>query len=161
MSSFYSMREKLLPLGIYTDEPGSELYCEQQAFAAGLDLLFEQLEEMEAELFISTAETYGLSEREKLFGRVREDLTLSQRRELLCKRELMNFEVLTLEAFGRVLESWGVSDYSFVESLTRARLTVRITDALDETQQRVIEERANIEIPAHAEVRITYGISDE
>ena len=151
------MRDKLLPLGLYTDEPGSELYCEQKAFAEGLDMLFDKLEEMETELFIATAEGYGLSEREKLFGRVREDLTVSQRRELLSKKELMNFDVLTLEAFGRALESWGVTDYSFAESLTRARLTISISDVPDETQQRVIEERANIEIPAHAEVNLIFS----
>ena len=156
MSSYLSMKEKLLPLGLYSLEEGSEVDCEVKAYASELEDIFTELTIFEREMFISSAALYGLDEREKMYGKVRDDLDLQERRELLEMREEMNFDVLTLDRFGEVLESWGVTDYTLTESLTRARLTVRISDDLDDTQKRMIEERAQIEIPAHAEVNIIY-----
>ncbi|MCD8025632.1 MAG: hypothetical protein LUF33_01500 [Clostridiales bacterium] len=68
MDSFTSMKSKLLPLGLYTIEDGSNLYAELKAYAAGLDSVFENLDTMLREYFIDTAQTYGITEREKLIG---------------------------------------------------------------------------------------------
>ena len=64
-NSYASMKAKLAPLGIYTLAEGSVTDCELKAYAAGIDRLFDTLDIAERESFIETAETYGLSEREK------------------------------------------------------------------------------------------------
>ena len=76
-NSYASMKAKLAPLGIYTLAEGSVTDCELKAYAAGIDRLFDTLDIAERESFIETAETYGLSEREKFADKEKPELPVS------------------------------------------------------------------------------------
>ena len=52
------MKQKLMPLGLYDLEGQSEVLCELKAYAEGLDLLFEYIDELFRENYIATAESY-------------------------------------------------------------------------------------------------------
>ena len=84
-NSYASMKAKLAPLGIYTLAEGSVTDCELKAYAAGIDRLFDTLDIAERESFIETAETYGLSEREKFADKEKPELPVNTRRELLLR----------------------------------------------------------------------------
>ena len=87
MDSYTSMVKKLTDTKLYSVRTGGRTYAELKAFAAGLDLLFNELDEMLKEYFIDTAQSYGLTERERFTGAVRDDLSIEKRRELLKIRE--------------------------------------------------------------------------
>ena len=64
MSEFQIMRNILSSTGIYDVSQGSELYAEIMAYSEGLDMLFDEVNEMLRECFVNTAENYGLTYRE-------------------------------------------------------------------------------------------------
>ena len=83
MDSYTSMVKKLTDTKLYSVRTGGRTYAELKAFSTGLDLLFNELGEMLKEYFIDTAQSYGLTERERFTGAVRDDLSIEKRRELL------------------------------------------------------------------------------
>ena len=87
MTAYESMSTKLLQTGLYGIEQGGAVDCELKAYAVELDRIYTELDVLLREAFVSTAQTYGISEREKFIGKERTDLTLARRRELLMLRE--------------------------------------------------------------------------
>ena len=69
MSRLQALRDALRPLGIYRLDEGSLVYAELAAYAAGLDLLEEGLDELEREAFIQNRPGEGVSKREKIYGK--------------------------------------------------------------------------------------------
>ena len=62
MNSFESMKTKLEGTGLYDITAKSNIGAELLAYAEGLDSVFDMLEMMERELFIDTAEDFGIAE---------------------------------------------------------------------------------------------------
>ena len=60
MNTLDSMKSKLKPLCFYDLSDTSLINAELEAYAAGLDNLYDMLEEIEKECFISTAEDYEI-----------------------------------------------------------------------------------------------------
>ena len=83
MSSYNSMKSKLIATGLYTLEDSSNTSEELKAFAQELDIIFDTLDEMTREYFIATAQSYGIIERERFIGKERSELPTEQRREML------------------------------------------------------------------------------
>ena len=81
------MRSKLIPTGLYSLETGGAVDCELKAYSVELDRIYSELDTFWREAFVATAETYGITEREKFVGKERTDLSLPRRRELLMLRE--------------------------------------------------------------------------
>ena len=74
-----TLRDMLLmtyPIKAYTLDNSTIVYKEYQSYAAALDVLRDTAEEILAECVSSTAENRGLEFYEKLFGPVRDDLSL-------------------------------------------------------------------------------------
>ena len=85
MSRLQALRDALRPLGIYKLEKGTLVYAELAAYAAGLDLLEDGLDELEREAFLPTAQGEGISRREEIYGKPKTLLPLRERREMLRK----------------------------------------------------------------------------
>lgn len=156
MDSFTSMKSKLLPLGLYTIEDGSNLYAELKAYAAGLDSVFENLDTMLREYFIDTAQTYGITEREKLIGAQRDEYTLEKRREMLKNTEQTVGLACTCSAFVKILESYGLSDFTMTENFSEQTVSITVADSLSDEEKAWIEERAEADFPSHLKVEFTY-----
>ena len=77
------LREKLDGCGLYDLQQGTVVYAELAAYAAGLQMIYDQLEELERELFITTAEDRGLEVYEKMLGAYNTDSSLQGRRNSL------------------------------------------------------------------------------
>ena len=83
MNSFSSMKNKLSAIGIYNIENGSNIYNELKAYSVELDRIFSELDTMLREYFIETAQSYGITLREKFLGREKTEYSLEKRREML------------------------------------------------------------------------------
>lgn len=156
-SSYASMKAKLAPLGIYTAAEGSVTDCELKAYASGIDPLFDALEIAERESFIETAESYGLSEREKFLEREKPDLPVSRRRELLLGNEQHLIRSGTAAAFTAFLHECGMTDITISEYNLHHYLTIKVSNALDEGQRSAAIKKLTQAAPAHLIVNITFA----
>ena len=78
------MKKCLKETGLYSLPGNSTVDYELQAYAAGLDPLFENLKKLQAESFTATAESWGLSYRETACGIPYPEAKTDRRREVLC-----------------------------------------------------------------------------
>lgn len=154
MDSLTSMYKKLLSLKLYSDKRSGNSYAELKAFSVGLNLLFGELDEMLREYFIDTAQSYGLTERERFMGAVRDDLSIEKRREMLKTREQTNEKFCTPEAFHKILQSYGLNSFEITEHPLENALTVKINDTLDEQTKVWINKMIENDFPAHLDVTV-------
>ncbi len=157
MGSFDSMKNKLAPLGVYSLEDGSTTVCELKAYSEGLDPLFNRLEEFERESFIATAETYGLSERERFSDKEKPDLTVEQRRALLTGLEQDLGAKGTPNGFTKHLNDNGIMDFSIDEYPTRQRMSIYINDDLNSAQIKRATKIIAQAVPSHINVKLFFS----
>lgn len=156
MSSYESMKQKLLPLRLYAFAEGSAVEAELKAYAEGLDPLLEALAHDEREAFIGTAEDEGLSEREKFLEREKADLTVEKRRALLLGTERAGKKEGTAEGFRQFLADCGLEQVTVEEVPLRQNIKVYIDDRLDEGGKTMIAQKIAQAAPAHLPIRIHY-----
>lgn len=154
MTAYGSMAEKLRPLGIYSLTEGSVPDSELKAYAEGIDPLLSMLDEMEREGFIPTAESYGLSERERFIEREKETLSVAERRRLLIGSELADNADATAAGFEQYLSDCGLVDFRISELPSRQRVAIYINDRLSEGQKSLINNKIAQAVPAHLNVGV-------
>lgn len=157
MNSLDSMTKKLENTKIYAVKPGGRNYAEIKAFSVGLDMIFNELDEMLREYYIDTAQSYGLTERERFTGAVRDDLRIEKRRELLKTREQTNEKFCTPEAFNKILQGYGLGGFELIENPQKNALTVKIYDALDEQNKAWVNKMIENDFPAHLAVTVDFA----
>lgn len=157
MTSYESMKQKLAPMGLYSLSSGSEVDCELKAYAMGLQPLFDELDMLEREAFIPTAETFGLRERERFIGKERDDLNTEERRErLICAEQCMGDDA-TLRGFEKFMRSCGLKKFEVVEYPTRARIEIFVNDLLPPGEKNLVVEKISREVPAHMNTIIHFN----
>lgn len=157
MDSFTSMKNKLEPLGLYSLDGSGEIDCELKAYAEGLDILFEMIDELEREFFIPTAQSYGLSTRERFLGRERTDLPVSDRRDLLLYLEKTAKGDITEGGFAEFLQKIGLENYTLDISVNRSNIVVNISDQKTDGEKALIEKQIAAEIPAHMTLTVNFS----
>ncbi len=155
MSSFESMKTKLESTGIYSVTEDSNIRKELKAYAEGLDRVFDELKIMERECFIETAESYGLSERERFVGVDRSEESLEKRRELLETAEQLRGDC-TVVSFEKMMRGYGVENFNFSEHPTGNYMVINIYDKFTVEQQVVIRNRVNDDFPSHINVTVYF-----
>ena len=158
MSSYDSMKSKLIATGLYTLEDSSNTSEELKAFAQELDIIFDTLDEMTREYFIATAQSYGIIERERFIGKERSELPTEQRREMLLIQEQMMGNSCSKGAFELMLKGTGLSDFTITESFATQAVTVTINDVLTAEIKQMIEEKIRAEFPSHLDVTVTFTV---
>lgn len=156
MDSYNSMKTKLLPLGIYSIGDNSNISAELKAYAEGLDVLFDTLDVMERECFISTAESYGIEERELFIGKERSEYSTEKRRNMLLIQEQMIDGKCNPDAFKKLLEGYGLSNFQIVEGFAEQTVTINVYDKLTDEIKKMIEENINANFPSHLIVTVNY-----
>lgn len=156
MDSFTSMKTKLDNTGLYTIEKGANIYAELKAYAAGLDVLFETLDKMLAELFIDTAQDYGIRCREELLGKVKSGYTLNERREMLKIYERMMGGKCTPEAFEMILRGYGLKSFEITENPTQNKIDVTVNENVPVELKALVEKRIALDFPTHLNVAVNY-----
>lgn len=111
MSSLNSIKQKLRPLGFYNLNDTSLISAELSAYSVALDVIESMLAEMEKEYFIATAENYGLSMRERIFGTEQNEKSAESRRNMLLYRYAINSEDFNEGSIKKVMENVGINGY--------------------------------------------------
>lgn len=157
MDSYTSMKNKLQPIGLYNVTDSSNVSAELKAYAEGLDTLFNILDEMTREYFIDTAESYGLSERERFTIRERTEYPTEKRREMLKIQEQMMGNNCSPSTFKKILEGFGLSDFEITENFSEQTVVITINDTLADEAKKYVEERINTEFPVHLIITVNYS----
>ena len=156
MDSYTSMKTKHSQTGLYSPYDDTVLSKELRAYAAGLDIVFEKLDEMLREYFIDTAEDYGLYERERFTGAVRDDLDVEKRREMLKTREQTNEKTCTPTSFEKIVAGYGLFDFTITENPSEMLVTLTIRDELSDENKEWIQKMAESDFPAHLDLVIEF-----
>lgn len=157
MDSYTSMKSKLEKLKLYDFEKGKYIKAELLVYADEIDRIDAELEKLMKEYFISTAEDYGLTARERFIGVERSELELSHRREMLLGRENILSTGFTREAFENVLYSLGLKDFQIIEDFEGFRTIIDVDDTVSEEEQDVIRDSAERIFPAHLDITIRFN----
>lgn len=157
MSMLESLISKHSALHIYDITEDSNIHRELQAYAVGLELLTEELDTMLRECFFATAETYGLERAERLWGKVRDDLSLEKRRQMLITRSAFGYRDFTPDGIEKLLKFLGV-DGTVYEYPYFNRITVDTNSAqLTQGQRNWIYSQLHSLLPAHLDIDILWG----
>lgn len=140
MTSFQSMSEKLAKTGLYNTNEGQLVYAELMAYAEGLDIYYNALDELIRECFVSTAETYGLEMREKFIDKCIINSSIeSRRKSILTALSICNTDY-TKSGFQKCLGIFGI-DGTLTEDAKNRKFTFTCTTAIPETKLKIIQEQ--------------------
>ena len=152
---FERLNERTHAVGLYADD-AVNLNTELEVYAAELERLSEELDRILRESFVVTAEDEGLSVYERIFGAVREDASVEQRREMLVLRMMLGDNDFTPAGFSKAMDSLGVSwELSEYPGLQRMNITV-LSDHTPGEQAFIRSQVAEL-VPAHLEWQLTFN----
>lgn len=157
MTSFESIISKLAPTEIYSLEEGSNVYNEISAYSIALDSHRKNIDKTLRECFISSAEDYGLANREKVIGDVRTDYSLNDRRKMLILRKSMDENDFTLAGFERFLTSIGVYDYKIDEIYELNEIVINIFGSYSPADEAWITNQIYLMAPVHLMCNVYLG----
>lgn len=145
--------------GLYEPSDGSLLRAELAAYAEGLDLYFDELEALLRECFIATAQSYGITLREQLMGRMSfAGSNLTKRRNALLRGFSVNSGDFTTEGMMKVLESFGLTG-SFSFSQQQFLLTVHPSQNMTTASKRRLKAEIKELLPCWVDVEIGNPVS--
>ena len=153
--SFTAMQNALLANGMYEITEDTRLYAELKAYDAGFQTLHDQLDELLQEALIPTAVSYGLEEKELLFGLHLSSCTEEERRKLLCMRGAVN-----VNSFLNILQSGGI-EAEVTESPSTQHIGVQVLSVKDSQTQQDTQKAVSDYIPAHVECTVTFASEAE
>ena len=151
MSSLNSIKQKLRPLGLYNLDYSSLIHAELTAYSVVLDEIKRQLEKIEKERFIATAENFGLSTRERTFGAEQTEKSIENRRNILLYRSAIcptDFNKSRLKELMKIAGiTCNIVEYPEQNALYIACFELNDPSADKNALQRMVEEF----LPAHLE----------
>ena len=153
--TYEKMRAAFLPVSIY-DSNAENLGNELVTYGEEIDLLYDDLDEMFRERFISTATDRGLSVYEELFGPVRTDLSTAERRARLMLRMNLGEGDFTLAGIRRALDSFGL-DCTIDEYPELGKLNITAVGDYSKREQAYIKSEVSRIIPVHLEFQLTFN----
>lgn len=154
--AYISMKQATQKLGLYSFD-NTNVSNELMAYSRTINELNEELLDMLFECFIDTACSYGLENREEIIGNVRNDLTLSKRREMLKLRESINQKSFTLAQIKESLKSFGLSDFEIYEYPSIYTIVVDIVGDFTFAQKAWIRTQIQKIMPAHQKVYAVFN----
>lgn len=157
MRAMDSLKNKLQPLRLYRLDGSSRVEAELTAMAAGLDLVYQALEELTQEAFVPTAQGMGLGMRELSFGSERPDLPMGLRRNMLLYRGAVTVNDNTKRSLEQAMLSIGIRAELF-EVPEEQKLYVLCREVLDQSVTRYRLMQAALQfLPAHLEILFDFG----
>lgn len=153
--AYNSMRDALKPLGLYSFD-STNVSNELLAYAVAIDELNNMLCGMLRECFIDTAEDFGLSQRERVIGAVRDDLSIDKRRNMLKLRESISLSSFTPSEIKKSLDSFGLT-YAIYEFPTLYTVVVDSTGEYTSAQKAWIRSQVEKIMPAHLQVQVVFN----
>ena len=153
--SFTAMKNTLIATGIYEITESTRLYAELKAYDAGLQMLHDQRDELLREALIPTAVSYGLAEKELLFGLNLSSCTEEERRKMLCMRGAIDVNSFSKADFLNILQSGGI-DVEVTEFPSTQQIGVQVLSVKDGQMQQDTQKAVSDYIPAQTEYTVTF-----
>lgn len=157
-SELLILKSLLRPLNIYKLSGNTLVDFELEAYAVGLNVVNEALDELEKEAFIATAETYGITNREAICGKIKISRLLNERREMLIYRNSISSKDFTKSGIEKALVSVGLQS-SINENLDGDSIYINCFSVIDDLwTTSEIEEAAKKFLPAHLSAEFDYRV---
>lgn len=158
ISELSSIKKVLSSLGLYKLDENSLVGKEIEVYEIEIERVKETLKSLLREYFINTATDYGLTLKEKLFGSVKTDLSLENRRKILLSRYSSESYGFNRESVEKSLMSAGIEGY-VVENPQNNSLYVNCLNRFDTTITEEMAENIVLKIiPAHLSVDFDFRI---
>ncbi len=157
MNTFDSICSHLTPLEIYNIQEGTNVYNELASYSVALDVFKEVLDEMLRECFVCKAETYGLENRETVYGKVRENYSISDRQNMIIYRQTLGENHFNKEGLEKFLVSFGVESYQIIEMPTINQIAVFISGNYSAEDIDWIKNQVRLILPAHLDHSIDFN----
>ncbi len=156
-SAWQNMTEKLHSLGIYSNRTDTVIDKELRTYGTALADVTTTADSLLREIITDTATDYGLSLREKLWGVVRSDVSLEERRENIRKRMTINANDFTLEGMTAFLSSLGI-EAEITEVNDQYRIYIHVTNGENFSIpiRKYLTQQINEYFPAHCMVFTDY-----
>lgn len=154
-SSFENMRAVLSRTSLY-DIDAKNVSNELMAYADVFDEVNKELRNMMDECFVSTAKSFGLSNRERVIGKVRDDLDELKRREMLLLRGAMNSQCFTVKSIKEALKSFGLV-FSLYEFPSQSTVVLDAIGEYSDAQKAWICSQVQKIMPAHLFVQVIFS----
>ncbi|MDD6488684.1 MAG: hypothetical protein PUG48_02570 [Clostridia bacterium] len=150
MTAFESMSEKLSKTGLYSTAEGKMVYAELMAYAEGLDIYYNALKELLRECFVSTAQNYGLTMREKYICKCPvDDSTDSRRNSIIAALSVCNND-FTYDGFQKCLKIWGVEG-TLKEDCDNKKFIFECTTPVSDDKLQLIKQQVKAFLPCYFE----------
>ena len=157
MDTLTSISQKLAPLNLYDISEGKNIYYEICAYSCALDRHKENLERVLKECFISSAETYGIENTEKVIGSVRSDYSTEDRRKMLIIRKTFGDNDFTKSKFQNFLSSIGVYNYDVLEMPWESEMNICIDGSYNRDDKAWIIKEIKLALPAHLNCNVYFS----
>lgn len=156
MAVIDSFLKILRPLNIYNLSENSNVYNELLTYAKELDILNLEIETLLREGFIFTAESYGLSNIEKIYTAEDTQNTPQSRRDKILERLKLNDSSFSLKEMENALKSLGVKEYKILEYPARLMLVFEITGDYTEAEISFIKSEIHKLAPVSYDIQINF-----
>lgn len=157
MNVLEALINKHRPLHIYNITEGSNVYYELSAYAEGLQILRDELDNMLRECFVVTAEDYGLEIPERLWGKVRDDLDVKKRREMLLARSSFGYDDFTPEGIRKLLAFLGIDGVVYeYPAIYRIVVDTKGRNLTQGTKNWIYAQLEAL-LPAHLDIDVLWG----
>lgn len=155
MRALESMVSNMKATGIYTLNGTTQVDRELRAYAAGLDMAFDALAELQRESYVATASDYGLFNRESTL-QIGAAGDTQERRSRILKRC-----VITPNSFTRADMEYALAvpgaDVEVCECMTEKKIYVNCKDADAQSEQGLsIQKAAKLFLPAHLNAELDF-----
>ena len=148
MTAFESMSEKLSKTGLYSTTEGKTVYAELMAYAEGLDIYYNALDELLRECFVSTAQDYGLTMREKYIRKCPvDDSTDGRRNSIIAALSVCN-NYFTYDGFQKCLKIWGIEG-TLKENFENKKFTFECTTPIPDDKLEIIKQQVKEFLPCY------------
>ena len=146
MSELEIMKKQLEDTGLYDVRDGSTVLAELSAYAVGLDICSDALEELERECFVSTAEGEGLLIRQQLLGRPITAAGLAEKRSAIINGLSIGTGDYDLSGMQKVTDSFNLHGTLSYDSVNCKTVFV-CSDELTSEEAEVLEKRLGDYMP--------------
>lgn len=159
MNALTSLRQMLLPMGLYDLSDTSVVSQELKAYAAGFALVEEILDQVEQNMFVSTASGDALARWEQLLGLpTQPEVSLPDRRETILSRLSIRPWDFTLSRLEQSVSGTGVK-VSIAQNPPLGPLVISFVDTMLEYEDwDQLKEQILSFLPAHLEAEFDVGV---
>ncbi len=160
MGTLSEMIKMTFPIKNYKLDNGRLVYKEMESYAAALDVIRECADEILRECISTTAQNRGLEFYEKLFGKVRDDLEIEKRRNMINNMLTLSTNDNTVEGIHHFFRSVGL-ECDIIENPIVYDVYIYSHDhTLSRAQQDNIIERAKKFMPYHLTFTVDFRTID-